>query len=894
MASQQSNQQLTSGDNSLLPVLLPTPPQSQQQPPNQSNALQQSLSTPTPLMASRTHPMLGPSTAASGGSAALHPPPAAVRLPPAPTMGKLGLPPQRPALPTPTAIAASSSEVFHSNPTPASSSSPLFSAGSIIDGSDSGNRGGGAAGAAASPYSPKSLTSFVSAAQFSGGGGLPPTYPPPITRPSPTQHFVPPALSAASVEVPASGGGVRGMGSATSSGSLPHYSTHRNNPLSPVASHSSYASGVVNGSTVTIRSNSSIHQFNSPASPSAGVLQHGHAIAMGGGGAVPVGGERPRRHRGGAESTSLAAGGVTLGGKGISTLKLAFMAIGALVVIFNLALFSRYVFVGGDGGPSATSQQQQQQGHDTAPNGGEQAPPAKVKGGGGDAPPPAVFGDDKRFRDANAAKSVQKLVPYTFDSRAWEGMESMDDIIRTKIPKRHWGPSEDAIISSDSYKDHARFVEATGCDLLSVPFNPASDDKCIAYMLNRDNWKELRPLPMEFDQRTVKFEIVFKPVGNGITTQLATMIKVPQRMFPYESFSEVAAFHADRIFKINRVPPTTILWLPLSQIQVALDTYGHQMTAVEEFLKESQVSTYREWVEKDFINYTAKMKWQQVDETTNLLSVPISMQLRIADVGHMLDTALSIPYKSHNTSWHRFFDLIGQRDPLPEGEEPIVLADGEEAISGHVAQRYEQLLRRRPIFMKERFVGSIVHISELATFDMVIGNDDRSPNKNNFVVGGCRDKYGGGCADVPVLNALKHPGPPTYVHLDQGMAFYNTPKRSALFSSIRDVAEEDKPPTFCMFRTPQINRMRELAALSVANEAPIDDGRGHVTPDANVDDKRLRTLFHKLMSRRLPPIVKLYVDSQTLRGCSRRLHRVIRLFDKCMAYDEIRPFVLAP
>ena len=483
-----------------------------------------------------------------------------------------------------------------------------------------------------------------------------------------------------------------------------------------------------------------------------------------------------------------------------------------------------------------------------------------------------------------------KPVPtYSFDKGVWS-FTDMDDVVARTIDSKYFGPPL-SLVHSDLagnnndhqqhrklYKEHEAFFDTTGCNIIQVPFDPMHDEKCIQYFSNISNWEELKPLPMEFDQRTVKFEVVYKPIP-GSSIRLATMLKVPQRLFPYEAFSEVAAFNTDRVLGIHRVPPTTWSCIPESTIRTAVKKHGSTVGTVKEFLDDSKVANYLEWIEKDFFKYNVDMRWsEQSRENTPEGEVPercfrMSMQVRVADVGHLLDTALSIPYKAHNDSWQRFLNIIDVNEHKNPNDARSPL---------------------QPLYVSKKFVGSIIHISELNMFDWVIGNDDRSPNKNNFVVGGCRHK--GQCADVVQHDKLLHPGPPTFIHLDQGMSFYGKPKRNGMSKSIRN---ESAVPQFCVFRAPLINRLEELGGYSGEDLKAVRaemEAQG-VSWEKALEKIRPKTILQRELSKRIPKGVKRFVDDHALRKASGRLHEILRLVRRCLAIEthtELRRWMITP
>jgi hypothetical protein len=436
----------------------------------------------------------------------------------------------------------------------------------------------------------------------------------------------------------------------------------------------------------------------------------------------------------------------------------------------------------------------------------------------------------------------------------------MDDMVRSLVDRKFWGPDVPVLPSghydfkrgvydkpavAEAYEVQERVFELTGCNNINVPFLIGEDQRCIEYLTNMANWKELKPLPMEFDQRTIKFEAVFHALrlqdgqhrsGGHL---VKSIMKVPQRLFPNEAFSEVASFHADRVMQINRIPPTGWVCIPEDMIRSSVAQYAATTETVDEFLQESGAANYSDWIEKDLFKYAKDAKLFAHTNGGEGHCVYASIQLKVADVFHLLDSALKIPYKAHNDSWHRYFNL----------------GDGKE-----------------PIFYTEYFAPSILHISELSTFDYAIGNGDRSPNKNNFVAGGCTRKSE--CADRGRGKYVFHPNHPTYVHLDQGMGFYGSPKRNPIKDGIHAMAAS-KPPTFCFFRAPLLSRLDELVV------------------EAEGDDGKKKSLFERSMWEVLPKGIRHFVTEKKLKTSADNMRAVLALARRCLQ-EPYAPFVLGP
>ena len=467
--------------------------------------------------------------------------------------------------------------------------------------------------------------------------------------------------------------------------------------------------------------------------------------------------------------------------------------------------------------------------------------------------------------------SVDKGSPAFLHNRSVWPFDDLDDWLKATVDKKFWGPQVPVLPDGhfdfshgtydkdsirEAYDVEEQVFKQTGCNSINVPFLNSEDDGCVTYLTTMANWKMLKPLPMEFDQRTIKFEAVFHEQKlhdgqhRGGVHLVKSILKVPQRLFPNEAFSEVASYHADRVMQINRIPPTGWVCIPEDMIRRSVEQFAGTTETVDEFLQESGAANYSDWIEKDLFDYArdAKLFSHTSEHDGRRKCIFASIQLKVADVFHLLDSALKIPYKAHNDSWHRYFDLSGQRD-----------ADG------------------RPSFAKEPFAPSLLHISELCTFDYAIGNGDRSPNKNNFVVGACTRKSE--CADRGHGKFyVYHPNHPTYVHLDQGMGFYGAPKRNPIKDSMLPKGKNEAdaaPPTFCFFRAPLLSRFEALVQ------------------EEEVKGKKV-SLFERMMWEILPKGIRHYVTERKLKQSADNMRAVLGLARRCLAQPSFAPYVLGP
>ena len=441
----------------------------------------------------------------------------------------------------------------------------------------------------------------------------------------------------------------------------------------------------------------------------------------------------------------------------------------------------------------------------------------------------------------------------------------LEDMLKKTLPSKSYGPSVD-----DVEPTRRLFIEATGCDPFRVPFEVSTDAKCIAFLTDLQHWKELAPMNQLYDERTIKFQVVFRTPGLPAGYKLKSILKVPQKLFPTEPFGELAAFHADRVMQLNRIPPTGWVCIPTKMIRDAVKKHADRMDTVPEFLEESGAKNFADWVERDLFQFAADRNLVTADGSDGAC-IGASIQLHVADANHLLDSVLAIPYIPHNASWHDFFNLhlpksanalwsMHSKKHRDDDDDDEAQSEAPDQDVGHDGRN-----TNTPVtFMGEPFAPSLLHISEVLTFDYVIGNNDRSPNKNNFVVGGCarsRCKRPG--------SAMRHPQHPTYVHLDQGMAFNHAPSNNPITKCYKKGAEVRT--TFCIFRAPLLNR---LAAL--------------------LGDSQTPTAFEQQMQERVPKNVLHQLGGRALlRECAGRIKKVLALADACLK-EPFGRYVIAP
>lgn len=430
-----------------------------------------------------------------------------------------------------------------------------------------------------------------------------------------------------------------------------------------------------------------------------------------------------------------------------------------------------------------------------------------------------------------AATSLRERQPVTSLPRTTEAaLKTYDDIIRSEISREQYTQSGEPA-------DLSRLP----CDPVTVPFPTESTSKCQKYLAcvmraavqelprgvtSRLNlsiawpedraWEEvvftLEPMEQRSEQRTIKFKLTVASRTEPSLPSVEAILKVPQALFPVEPFSEAGAFHLDRQLGINRIPPTVFLEVPVAWVVTMSKKRSQQkMKMVPEFLVASHVRSYDEWIEHDFVGFVSKERTHRF--VVNSTWCYASVQLYLWEVLPTLNTPFHVPYSKRNPGWHRWFN--------PE-------------YNGTRAS-----------------LGPLLALSELSVFDFITGNDDRSPNKNNFVVGTCNK-----CSPRRPSGLA-----PTFVHLDQGMTFYS---EGQLIHN--PLAKPAPKVSFCIFYAPLVRSLRQLVERAKATHGSAD----------------VEASVQRVLTESLDPRVATVLGHPLL-ACGRKVLKVLARVDTCLA-----------
>lgn len=467
--------------------------------------------------------------------------------------------------------------------------------------------------------------------------------------------------------------------------------------------------------------------------------------------------------------------------------------------------------------------------------------------------------DTNNHRGKKPHKSAAPTAGQTVNNRL-EHAATFDDIFATTLdPKVFTYESSNVSLGSalEQAANWTRFI----CDDVRVPFVNLNDERCTSFLVDvtsrvssmhqqasnnvainisdtdffRSNAHavsvfndvavvNIEPMQQKFEQRTIKFKLTMHFEAKNSQTDrsaniaaglfISWILKVPQVLFPIEPFAEVAAFHFDRRLVINRVPPSALV--PLSIVWVRnISTMRTEKTMhmVKEFLAASSVTSYDEWIEKDFVQFLrTESSGKYVDKNKNALC---SVQLFMREVMPILGSSLTVPYSKQNPGWHRWFDVNFAEYPVA--------------------------------------IGPLLALSELSVFDFIIRNNDRSPNKNNFIVGTCKK-----CVPRRPSGTV-----PTLVHLDHGMSFYG-PGSHTVHNPLSKSKEKLK---FCIFYRPQVEQLRKLQAAFDGTASSADG---------------VATQWQRYLMQGLSALVLRAIGESKLLDCGSQVVKVLKRVETCI------------
>lgn len=346
-----------------------------------------------------------------------------------------------------------------------------------------------------------------------------------------------------------------------------------------------------------------------------------------------------------------------------------------------------------------------------------------------------------------------------------------------------------------------------------------SDVSCRMYLQQVDNIEWVSVLGRTpLVGRTVKLLAHYKEAG------VKAVIKFPQKLFPHEAHSEVAAYSVDRALNLGRVPPTVFTFIPLNAVRDAVVNATKRNS--DQVLLTSLTSLHDELLA--YLEHQAGALTRKT--STGSIEVGVSIQLWMNDVHRIADSIFGAAASAQGV--HKLFSQL--------------LAGGKNV----------------------KLDESISELGRLIAFDFVIGNDDRTPTKNSFAIGGCV-RY---CS---YSTPFAYSGTPHLLYIDQGRSFYysGNPEDNPLSGKHAD--------HYCSFPKRLIQTLLDASHNRTTLGTLTRKGTARV--DGEDDSPELRsTLEKKVLATLLPSVLKI-ITEDAINHAQNRLERFLDHVDRCLA-----------
>lgn len=367
-----------------------------------------------------------------------------------------------------------------------------------------------------------------------------------------------------------------------------------------------------------------------------------------------------------------------------------------------------------------------------------------------------------------------------------------------------------------------------------------ADERCTAYLKNLDNVEWVSVLGRaSLVGRTVKMLLHYKEPN------IKAVVKFPQKTFPHEAQSEFASYLVDRAIGVLRVPPTAFTFIPLEMLRSALANATAQNTDMN--MKTSLAGLSVDLF--DFLDQQGigELVRQRHGPGRSPLEVGASVQLWMEDLHSLKDSVFS--------------DAAA------------------EAHQHHKSSAFATFFKKHGA--RKSSERTLLEISRMLVLDFIVGNDDRTPEKNTFVLGGCRGVHCG-----PGRSRFRFEGGhPQMALVDQGRSFYfsGNPEDNALSGAHAD--------DICVFSKTLISNCLALSH-NKTSLGPLQSNRSTAASEEDDEVRNSHTLERTLF-RLLPTEVQKVLHPDAIHAAQDRLERLLNHIDACIgkrhAKDVLRP-----
>lgn len=180
------------------------------------------------------------------------------------------------------------------------------------------------------------------------------------------------------------------------------------------------------------------------------------------------------------------------------------------------------------------------------------------------------------------------------------------------------------------------------CPQVTRCYDAEIEMRCLEYLSDFQNVIRVRPMVSSLQRgRTAKFHLYYKDAC------VESVVKPPQSLFPLEPYSEYAAFELDRMLDLGNIPPTTWMFVPVSEIEIAARDFQNSWSNKKRSSSKNgsaldHDTVYASWIAKEVLVYAMNHAKVIPHPSTGQMVLGCSVQLFIRSTRSPFNTPLQM------------------------------------------------------------------------------------------------------------------------------------------------------------------------------------------------------------------------------------------------------------